>query len=212
MDQAILIKTWTVLTANCIGPFNGYGTDCNDVNTSIYPGAPELVDDGIDQDCDNGDTCYVDSDSDGFRNLDTSLTVNSSDLDCEDAGEGSSSEPATDCDDSESTTYPNAPELVDDGVDQDCDSGDTCYVDSDSDGFRNPDTSLTVGSRDLDCNHQGEGASSEPATDVMIPKQIPFRGLPNWILPHLHARFRSGWLRRLFCFRLIAPGQDRRRK
>ena len=36
-----------------------------------------------------------------------------------------SGEPATDCDDE--STYPGAPEVVDDGVDQDCDNGDTCY-------------------------------------------------------------------------------------
>ena len=159
-----------------LDPFNGYGTDCNDINPSIYPNAPELVDDGVDQDCDNGDTCYVDFDSDGFRNPDTTLTVTSSDLDCDDLGEGSTSELATDCDDSESTTFPNAPELVDDGVDQNCDNGETCYVDLDSDGFRSPDTSLTVDSSDMDCNDLGEGSSLEPATDCDDSESDTFPG------------------------------------
>ena len=60
----------------------------------ISPGDAEIVDDGIDQDCDSnfGDLCYVDSDSDG-RTIDTTRTVKSTDLDCDDAGEGSTAEP-----------------------------------------------------------------------------------------------------------------------
>ena len=140
-------------------------TDCDDTEASIFPGASEVPDDGVDQDCAQGDVCYVDGDSDGFRNPDTSLRVNSIDLDCEDPGEGSTSEPSTDCDDTQATTFPGAPEVPDDGVDQDCSQGDVCYVDSDSDGFRNTDTTQTVISNDLDCEDLGEGSSSEPASD-----------------------------------------------
>ena len=107
----------------------------------------------------------VDDDSDGYRNTDTSLTVNSSDLDCDDSGEGSTSEPATDCDDTASSINPGATEIVADEIDQNCDTDETCYKDSDNDGFRTTDTSLTVNSNDLDCDDLGEGASSEPSTD-----------------------------------------------
>ena len=109
----------------------------------MNPSVAEIIDDGIDQDCDtnNGDLCYVDGDSDGFRHTNTTLTVESDDLDCDDDGEGKTSEPATDCDDSSNTVYPSAPEVVADGIDQDCDtnSSDICYVDNDNDGFRTID-------------------------------------------------------------------------
>ena len=45
-----------------------FATDCDDLDETIFPGAPETADDGIDQDCNGTDTitCYVDADRDGF--------------------------------------------------------------------------------------------------------------------------------------------------
>jgi hypothetical protein len=43
------------------------GTDCNDTNASIYQGAPEVPNDGIDQDCDGRDLVQaLDRDGDGL--------------------------------------------------------------------------------------------------------------------------------------------------
>ena len=53
------------------------GTDCDDADATIYPGAVEVYDDGIDQDCDGSDG--VDSDGDGLASIVSSvlLTVKS---------------------------------------------------------------------------------------------------------------------------------------
>ena len=41
--------------------------DCDDSDASIYPGAPEVENDGIDQDCDGSDLIIpLDLDGDGF--------------------------------------------------------------------------------------------------------------------------------------------------
>ncbi|MEC8379769.1 MAG: MopE-related protein [Myxococcota bacterium] len=154
---------------DCTGPQEAQvtdpATDCNDALDTINPDATELIDDGIDSDCDGSELCYTDEDSDGFRHPDTSLTVNSSDLDCKDPGEGAENEPPTDCDDLQPTAFPGGSEIVGDGVDQDCDGSEICFVDEDDDHFRTEDTTNVSISADLDCTDPGEGAESDPPTD-----------------------------------------------
>ena len=72
--------------------------DCAEGDATVYPGAFEICDDGIDQDCDGEDvSCSaVDDDGDGFS---------------EDHG---------DCDDEDPAVYPRADEVAN-GIDDDCD-------------------------------------------------------------------------------------------
>ena len=84
--------------------------DCDDSNTNIHPGAEELPNDGIDQDCSGADA--VDSDGDGHT-----------------AGND-------DCDDDDPDVYPGAEEQPD-GQDNDCDGTvdeGTRVFDDDDDG------------------------------------------------------------------------------
>ncbi len=83
------------------------GTDCDDTDNTVYPGAPETWYDGVDSDC-AGDDDY-DRDSDG-----ASATAYG----------------GTDCDDGDADIGPHATETWYDGIDQDCDGGD----DDDADG------------------------------------------------------------------------------
>ena len=84
--------------------------DCNDNNAQAFPLAPEVPNDGIDQDCDGADRVDLD--------LDT-YTVD----------EG-------DCDDTDADIHPDMIESCD-GVDEDCDGviDNGTDVDDDSDGF-----------------------------------------------------------------------------
>jgi hypothetical protein len=110
--------------------------DCDDTATEVYPGAPEVLADAIDQDCDGFDlfTCFVDLDGDGFGTSTTELDLN-----------GVCDGPAQadldgDCDDADDTIFPGQTELLADGIDQDCDGVDLfgCYEDLDGDGFGSP--------------------------------------------------------------------------
>jgi hypothetical protein len=88
------------------------GTDCDDSNPGVHPGAKEICGDGIDQDCDGIDppcACLnPDQDKDGFKR----------------PGCG-----GKDCNDKDPTICPDpvkCPEIQCDGIDQDCDGIDPC--------------------------------------------------------------------------------------
>ena len=104
--------------------------DCNDNNSGIHPGATEIPDDGIDQDCDLFDlkTWYIDIDNDGYGGT-AQILAN-----LRPAGYVSNN---TDCHDADVSTHPGATEIPDDGIDQDCDLYDlkTWYMDIDNDGY-----------------------------------------------------------------------------
>ncbi|MFC1654507.1 MopE-related protein [Myxococcota bacterium] len=82
------------------------GTDCNDGNDTIYPGAPDTCGDGVDQNCDGTDECIcADADLDGHQ-----------DQTC--GGD--------DCDDNNGQIHPQAQEICNDNQDNDCDSLTDC--------------------------------------------------------------------------------------
>jgi hypothetical protein len=107
--------------------------DCNDNDPNINPAAPEIMGDGIDNNCDGiidsttvvvtpggGNTGYVDADNDGFPDF-------------------------IDCDDNNANINPGMPEIMGDGIDNNCDGlidsvytgggGNTGWIDADNDGF-----------------------------------------------------------------------------
>ncbi len=75
--------------------------------------------DGIDQDCDGEEWCFLDADDDGYRHDSDGLP--STDFDCTAPGLAHRDAPAGDCDDTAPTVHPDAYEWPADGIDQDCD-------------------------------------------------------------------------------------------
>jgi len=111
------------------------GTDCDDTNSAIYPGASEVCADGIDQNC-SGYDLLTDFDQDG----DLSLACGGADCDDFDNSRNSLIDAdadgfvaCDDCDDGNASVNPSAPEICD-GNDNDCDDLGDDLTDADGDG------------------------------------------------------------------------------
>ena len=95
-DKETLEKSLPCIKSNdCDGDGSLSNKDCNDYDPSAYPGAPVVLCDNVDNDCDG----YVE------------------DFDCD--GDYSIAAGGTDCDDYDATTYPGATEICD-FADNDC--------------------------------------------------------------------------------------------
>jgi|JI10StandDraft_1071094.scaffolds.fasta_scaffold105737_2 hypothetical protein len=137
-------------------------TDCNDLLGGVHPGATEVCNNGLDDDCTGGDmTCPAlcscgDADGDGY------YPQSCSDPDCP---------MRTDCNDGASNIHPGSAEVCGNGLDEDCLGGDmpcapacSC-VDSDGDGY------YPLTCSDLDCPARSDCNDSSPgvhpgATDI----------------------------------------------
>jgi hypothetical protein len=80
------------------GDHDGFSSavDCNDAAANIFPGAPEVFDNGVDENCDGRDNTNLDRDGDGFPR-------------------------PVDCDDGNARIRPNALEIRGNSVDENCD-------------------------------------------------------------------------------------------
>ena len=158
--------TSSSLTCAIAGYSSTNESDCDDSNEDVYPSAPETAADSIDQDCDTHDSCYHDEDVDGYTS--GSLITDTDNDSCGDLTEGTTNE--GDCDDEDAGISPGDAEIVADGVDQDCDTKDSCYVDDDKDGYG---STTTKDATDLSCTTADKEADDDDDCDDTSASDYP---------------------------------------
>ncbi|MFN6117052.1 MAG: MopE-related protein [Flavobacteriales bacterium] len=128
--------------ADCVGFLDADGdgwaaaSDCNDANATVWPGAPEVACDGLDNGCDGSAdliaTWYADLDGDGYGDPATAQQTCTAPPGAVQVG--------GDCDDANNDISPAADEACD-GIDNNCDGQVdedvtiNWYPDQDGDGF-----------------------------------------------------------------------------
>jgi len=129
------------------------GTDCDDADPAVFPGASEQTCDQIDNDCDPATVDDPDGDGDGAgvctdcNDTDPEVfpgaaeqTCDQIDNDCDPAtgddpdGDGDGAGVCSDCDDADPEVFPGANEQTCDQIDNDCDPATEDDPDGDGDG------------------------------------------------------------------------------
>lgn len=137
--------------------------DVDDADDAIHPNATEVCGDGIDQDCDGSD-----------------LSCGTTDETTDDDGDGYTVAEG-DCDDDDIAVHPDAYDMCEDGVDQDCDGIDpvcggiqccecqwTCYFrNSSGSGTASSSTTIRTGGSFSDCGSECFDAASGPSSDCV---------------------------------------------
>ncbi len=134
-------------------------TDCDDTDASINPDATEIPDNDVDENCDGLKdlTWFEDADEDGFGNTEVMQVGDVA----PDGFVGNND----DCDDTDENINPDADEIPDNDVDENCDGIKTYtwYEDSDGDGYGNAESIEIAAeqptgyvSNDEDCNDNNE--------------------------------------------------------
>jgi hypothetical protein len=118
------------------GPGATQPFDCNDNNKDINPGVPDVPDNGIDEDCEDGDAVDLDRDDDGY-----------------DRNEPGGKAPF-DCNDTKDRINPGARDVPDNGIDENCEDGDAVDLDRDGDGY---DRNEPGGKAPFDCDDTKDG-------------------------------------------------------
>jgi hypothetical protein len=163
--------------------------DCDDGDPTINPGAIDNPGNDFDENCSGFVACFVDFDNDTFGSgsgeESTHTAVGGAAVvpgACASSSSDGYDDTDDDCNDFDPEINPDAEEIPDDGIDQDCNGVDatTCYEDLDQDGYGGSDTVIALdGSCDTADSESGNNADCNDTDPAINPgaDEIPGDGI-----------------------------------
>jgi hypothetical protein len=161
--------------------------DCNDNNAAIHPGATDMPDNGVDEDCSGSDAVNLDRDADGYPR-------------------------PQDCNDSNAAIHPGAADIPDNGIDEDCSGADAVNLDRDGDGFPRPadcndsNPHIHPGAHDIPGDHVDQDCNGRDAPFPALILKYNFDFSPQGKVLILTAQVKRGAAIRVSCKGRGCPG------
>jgi hypothetical protein len=147
--------------------------DCNEGNPAIHPGATDIPENGVDEDCSGADAVNLDHDADGFNR-------------------------PQDCNDANAGIHPGAVDVPDNGVDEDCNGSDAVNLDRDGDGFPRPAdcndnrANIHPGAVDIPGDKVDQDCSGKDARFPALVLAFDFTFTPKGAVTTMTAQVRKG--------------------
>lgn len=161
--------------------------DCNDNDPNIHPGANDVPENGVDEDCQGGDAVNFDRDKDGYNR-------------------------PQDCNDGNGGIHPGANDVPDNGVDEDCSGADAVNNDKDGDGIPPPRDcndnrrAIHPGAHDIPGNHIDEDCNGRDAKFPVLILKYGYNFTGSGRVAALTAKVKRGAKVRVTCKGAGCPG------
>jgi hypothetical protein len=162
-------------------------SDCNDSNPNIHPGANDIPENGVDEDCNGSDAVNLDHDGDHFNR-------------------------PQDCDDGNAGINPSATDVPGNGIDEDCSGADAVNNDKDGDKSSPPadcndnNPRIHPGAHDTPGNHLDEDCSGSDAKYPSLVLKYGYNFSNSGKVTDLTAKVKRGAKVRVSCKGKGCPG------
>jgi hypothetical protein len=181
------ISTEFVENLDIDGDGSNRPADCNDGNAAIHPGATDVPENGVDEDCSGSDAVNLDHDGDTFNT-------------------------PQDCNDGNAAVHPGAVDVPDNGVDEDCSGSDAVNLDHDGDGIPRPrdcndeNPAIRPGARDIPGDRIDQDCSGSDAKFAALKWRYGFFFTPAGRVTSLTVNVRRGARVKMSCKGSGCPG------